>query len=159
MSEPSNELKGLGGWLGLMGIGVVIAPFRLLSTVLPEYWTIFTDGLWEALTSPESESYHAFWAPLIIGEGVINLGVTIASFYLIYLYFEHKKLFPQLYIAILVFSPVFTFLGAWASTIVLPDEPMFNPDTVGGFGGQLLVALIWIRYMWVSRRVKATFVE
>jgi hypothetical protein len=95
-----------------VGIGTVISPFRLLFTVISIYLPIFTEGIWEVLTSPEGELYHAFWAPLLMGEVVINLGLVVASFYLIYLYFAQKKLFPQLFIAIAFFSLVFIFLDA-----------------------------------------------
>lgn len=32
--SKDNELKGLGGWLILVGIGVVIAPIKLLVTYI-----------------------------------------------------------------------------------------------------------------------------
>ena len=159
MSEPLNELNGLGGWPGLVGIGVVIAPFRVLFTALPVYQPMFTDGTWEVLTGPESESYHTFWAPLLIGYGVINLGLAIASLYLIYLYFAQKKLFSQLFIAILVFSLVCKSFVAWATIFGFPDQPMFDPVSARNLGITLLIALIWIPYMRVSRRVRATFVK
>lgn len=159
MSEPSNELKGLGGWLVFVGIGAVIAPFRLLVTVFLINLPIFGEGSWEVFTSPEGELYHAFWAPLLIGALVINLGLVIVSSYMLYLYFAKKKLFPQLFVAISFFSLVFVFLDAWATTIVLPDEPMFDPETAREAGLKLANVLAWVPYMWVSRRVKATFVE
>ncbi len=80
MSEPLNELKGLGGWLVFVGIVLVISTYRLLFTALPIYPPIFTSGMWKTLTNPESELYYAFLAPLLIGEAVINLSLRIAFF-------------------------------------------------------------------------------
>jgi len=150
-----NELKGLGGWLVLVGIVLMISTYRLLFIVLPKYPPIFTH--WKALTNPESELYYAFLWPLLLGEAVINLGLTIAFFYLIYLYLAQKRLFPPLFIAISVFYVVHILLNAWATTIVVPDRPI--PDIAMNIGRTLLNALIWIPYMRVSRRVRATFVE
>ena len=159
MSESLNELKGNGGWLVLVGFGVVISPFRPLLEVDSISQFILTDPMWELLTSPETDFYRAYWAPGIIGYGVINLGLAIASSYLIYLYFAQKKLFPQLFIAILVFSLVCKSFVAWATIFGFPDQPMFDPVSVRNLGITLLIALIWIPYMRVSRRVRATFVK
>ena len=54
----NNELKGLGGWLVLVGIGVVISPIRLLVTLVPTYKPIFEGGTWEAITTVGSEAYE-----------------------------------------------------------------------------------------------------
>ena len=154
-----NELKGLGGWLILVGIGVVIAPIRLLVTYVPLYKTIFEDGTWEALTTVGSEVYNPLWAPLLIGEIVYNSVMVVASIYLIYLFFSKHYLFPKLYIAIIAISLVFIPLDAWLVTKVLPSEPMFDPETTKEFMRTLISGLIWVPYMLISKRVKLTFVE
>jgi hypothetical protein len=52
----NNKYEGLGGWLILVGIGVVISPLRLLAELSKVYLPMFNDGTWEALTTPTSES-------------------------------------------------------------------------------------------------------
>ena len=42
----TNEINGLRGWLILVGIGLVFAPFRLIFTVIQTYAPIFKDGTW-----------------------------------------------------------------------------------------------------------------
>ncbi len=158
-AEQDERLRGLSGWLILVGVGVVLAPLRMLATFAPIYFPILTDGTWQALTVEGSEAYHPLWAPIIVGELVFNLGLLGASGYLIYLFFSKSYLFPQTYIAIVLVSAVFIPLDAWVVTFVLPDEPMFDPATARDFGRVFVGALIWIPYMLVSRRVKATFVE
>ncbi|MCK4816985.1 DUF2569 family protein, partial [bacterium] len=86
MSDQDN-LKGLGGWLILVGIGVVIGPFRLGYEYGPIYYSIFTDGTFEILTTAGTEAYNSLWAPLLIGEAIYNTLMLFASVYLIYLYF------------------------------------------------------------------------
>lgn len=154
-----KELKGLGGWLILVGIGVVIAPIRLLATYIPIYKPIFEDGTWEALTTVGSEAYDPLWAPLLVGEIAYNSIMVAASLYLIYLFFSKHYLFPKVYIALVAVSLVFIPLDAWLVTKVLPNVPMFDPETTKEFMRVLIGGLIWVPYMLVSKRVKATFVE
>ncbi|EAR08309.1 DUF2569 domain-containing protein [Reinekea blandensis] len=154
-----NDLQGLGGWLILIGIGVVIGPFRTLFTFGPIYYGIFTDGTFGLLTSQWSEFYHPLWAPVLIGETLYNSLMLIVSVVMIYLFFTKHYLFPKVYIAVVVVSLVFIPLDSWLLSFILPGEPMFGPEALGEFARTLVVALIWIPYMLISKRVKATFVE
>lgn len=158
MSDDS-QLKGLGGWLILVGFGVILAPVRMLVTYIPMYKQIFGDGVWEALTTVGSEAYHPLWAPLLIGEIAYNCIMISVSIYLIYLFFSKHYLFPKLYIAIVAVSLVFIPLDAWLVKKVLPTVPMFDPETTEAFVRTLIAGLIWVPYMLVSKRVKATFIQ
>lgn len=157
--NEQEELKGLGGWLILVGVGIIISPLRLAYGFGPMYYSIFTDGTYEALTSTGSGAYHPLWAPLLIGEAVYNSLMVVASVYLIYLFFAKHYLFPRVYIGIVAISLVFIPLDAWLGSFVITDEPMFDANTTKEFARTLISALIWVPYMLVSRRVKATFIE
>lgn len=155
----NSELKGLGGWLILVGIGVVIGPFRLMAELGPVYGPIFEKGVWEALTTPGSPAYYPYLGSLIIGEIVYNAIIVAASLYLIYLFFSKHYLFPRLYIAVIAVSLVFIPLDAWLVTTIFPSEPMFDSATTKEFVRSLVVGIIWIPYLLVSERVRLTFVE
>ncbi|MBN2834393.1 MAG: DUF2569 domain-containing protein [Candidatus Delongbacteria bacterium] len=157
--ENNKNLKGLSGWLILVGIGVVLSPIRLLVTTVSVFQPIFTDGTWEALTTVGSEVYNPLWGPLLIGEVLYNLCMVLASTYLIYLFFSKHHRFPSFYIAIFAVSLIFIPLDAWLISFVMPGEPMFDPDTAKEYGRVLVVGLIWVPYMLKSKRVKVTFVE
>ena len=92
----SNELNGLRGWLILVGMIVVIAPFRTAYEYGPLFYSIFTDGTFEILTTLGSESYHHLWGPLLVFEAVSNSLMVLASFCLIYLFFSKHYLFPRI---------------------------------------------------------------
>ena len=154
-----DDLKGLGGWLILVGIGVVIGPFRLGYEYGPIYYSIFTDGTFGILTTAGTEAYNSLWAPLLIGEALYNSLMVLASASLIYLYFTKHYLFPKVYIYIIAISIIFIPLDAWLGSFVIIDEPMFDPATSKELARTVLSAFIWIPYMLVSKRVKATFVE
>lgn len=157
--NENNELKGLGGWLILVGIGVVVAPIRLLAFSIPTFKPIFEDGTWEALTTVGSKAYDPLWAPLLIGEISFNAIMIVATLCLIFLFFSKHYFFPKLYIGIAVVSLIFIPFDAWLVTRIFPSEPMFDPDTTREFMRALIGTLIWVPYMLVSKRVKATFVE
>ena len=83
--------SGLGGWLILVGIGVVLAPFILSATFFPIFIPLFTDGTMETITSSENGIFHPLLGPLIYLEIVVNSALIILHFYLIYLFFWKKK--------------------------------------------------------------------
>ena len=157
--ENKKEIKGLGGWLILLGIGVVLSPFRLLITTVPVFQEVFSYDTWEILTTPGLTTYHPLWAPLIIGEIFYNFAIFSASIYLIYLFFSKHYLFPKFFMAIVIISLIFIPLDASVVKIIFPDEPIFYPETLKEFVRVLVYGLIWIPYLLISKRVKTTFVE
>ncbi|WP_395373417.1 DUF2569 domain-containing protein [Marinicella sp. W31] len=157
--NEQEELKGLGGWLILVGFGIVISPFLILYTFAPAYYSIFTSGAFEFLTTPGTQAYSPLWGPLIIGETVFNGLMVIASFYLAYLFFTKHYLFPRVFIVLTLATAIFIPLDAWVASFVITDEPMFDPETLKQFSRSLIGVFVWIPYMLVSERVKATFVE
>ncbi len=153
------DLYGLGGWLILVGIGIVLGPLQILFMIGTIYVPIFQDGTWEMLTSPGSPVYDAAWAPLLLGELAFNTGMLIASLYLAFLYFTKRRFFPKLFIILTLVSLVFIPLDAWLVSLVLPGEPMWDPITIREFTRTAVATAIWVPYMLVSIRVKQTFVN
>ena len=154
-----DKLKGLGGWLALVGIGVVTSPIRSLIMLIDSYKPIFEAGMWKTLTTEGSDAYIPYFSSIIVGEIVFNTMLLIASIYLIYLFFSKTYLFPKFYIGIVATSLIFIPLDAWVVAIMFPDEPMFDPDTTKQFMGTLMAGVVWVPYMLFSKRVKVTFVE
>ena len=154
-----EELSGLEGWLILVGIGVVFTPIRLFLGAWMLYPPIFKDGTWEALTTAGSDAYHPLWASLLIGEIAFNVVMLAVSIYMVYLFFSKHHLFPKLFIAVVSISLAFIPLDSWMVESIYPTEGVFDPATTKEFVRTLVVALIWVPYMLVSKRVKATFVK
>ena len=155
----NNDLKGIAGWLILVGIGVVLSPLRLLVNLIPTYKPIFEDGVWEALTTAGSDAYVPYFSSLLIGEMAYNVAMLLATIYLVFLFFTKHHFFPQLFIIIILASLIFIPLDAWFVQVLFPTEPMFDQETTKEFIRSLVVGVIWIPYMLISKRVKATFVE
>ena len=160
VDEDGNKVRsGLGGWLILVGLGVVFTPLKLLAVVPKTFLTIFNDGTYDLITTPGTEAYHPFWSTIIWGEILVNAVIFVASIYLAYLYFSKKSLFPKFYIWIAVGSLAFILLDAVLVKVVLPNEPIFDPDTIKEVARSGIVVLIWVPYMMLSKRVKATFLN
>lgn len=158
MSNEEKDLKGIRGWLILIAISIVFSPIKLL-TLLPKYSEIFSNGAWQALTTQGSEVYNPFWAPILIFEIIGNIGMLLAWLYLGYLFFSKKILFPKAYIALAIFGLVFILADAFAVKLILPNEPVFGPDTTKEVFSALFMVVVWVPYMLRSKRVKATFVN
>ncbi|PQO36591.1 DUF2569 domain-containing protein [Blastopirellula marina] len=156
-NDENNKLNGIGGWLILVAIGIVISPIRVAMTILTTYPSIFASGTWSQLTTPGSEHYNVLWAPIIIGEIVINSLQLLACLYLAYLFFAKKATFPYWYIGLSLFVTAFIVVDAFAVKLVLPEAPMFDLDTLKELVRSLISCMIWIPYMLSSRRVQATF--
>lgn len=158
MSKEKN-LNGLSGWLILVGIGLIITPIRLVLGYGPLFYSIFTDGTFEYLTDATSQAYHPLWGAFLIGEVLYNSLMVLAYSYLIYLFFTKHYLFPKIYILLIAISLIVIPFDAWVGSLIIKDEPMFDPETAKEFMRSLFAGLIWVPYMLLSKRVKATFIE
>ena len=158
MTEEKN-LEGLGGWLILVGLGIVFSPVKIIAMTFPAFSEIFSNGSWDVLTTPGTEAYNPLWGPILIGEISINVALVIAWLFIAFLFFSKKKAFPKWYIGILLFTLAFILMDTLAIKSVMPNEPVFDPETIKELGRTLIVTLIWVPYMLVSKRVKATFIK
>ena len=153
-----NELKGLRGWLVLLGLGVVLTATTSVATAALVFNRIFSNGAWESFITVGSEVYDPLFASFLIWEIIYNSAIIIASLYLISFFFSKHYFFPKFYIAFVAVYLILIPLDIWLITLVLPDDYM-------GVGRAIAVAPnfialpIWIPYLLLSKRVKATFVE
>lgn len=154
--EPRFEGEGIqiGGWLFLIGIGVVITPFRLF------YQIFFSDdfldfAMWSSLIDAEQWN----WIVLVFVEMLYNSFYLVYSILVLIIFIQRKTSFPRLMSLMLAVSATFLI----ADTLVahhmgpgLSDEDLKAnyKEIVRG----ILAALIWIPYLNIADRVKKTFV-
>jgi hypothetical protein len=62
-AESHMDPSGLGGWLIVVGLGLIVVPIRMLIILAQAFPPIVRDGAWEVLTTPGGERYHPLWAP------------------------------------------------------------------------------------------------
>ena len=152
MSDVTKN--GLGGWLILVGIGVVLGPFISSNMVFQAYIPLFTDGTLEILMSSDP-----LLVQIVYLEVIVNSALILLSIYLIYLFFWKKTTFPKLYILLLLSSLAFIIIDAFLVKIASPNDPVFDPETTKTIIRLGVTAAIWVPYMRMSKRVKATFIN
>ncbi len=159
--NPSNDesLKGIGGWLMLIGIGIILAPIKLAYFVYTIYRDIFANGTWSLLTNVESAYYLPNFGVMLTVESLINILLLVLSIFLIYLFFTHHKNFPKWFIGLSLFSLVFLIVDTYAVSFIFPGEQGFDSATMKEIALSIGRAGIWIPYMLVSKRVKLTFIK
>jgi hypothetical protein len=157
--DHSGQYSRIGGWLILVGIGVVLSPFMVLFKVIPVYGDLIESGAWDVLTTPGSSAYDPLWAPCLYGEIGINAILVVLWCYLIYLFFSKKRRFRGLYIFTVLVTLTFIIADAYAIKVLIPDEPAFDLDTTKDVLRSAIASAIWVPYMLVSKRVAGTFVH
>lgn len=157
--DDPNHLKGLGGWLIIVAIGITLSPFVVAIQLYQIYQPLFENGSFVMLTDPVYTSYIPNVETLIYTEILINGLLILASLYLIYLFYTKHHFFPKLYIILAVFYPLFLFADSWAVNFVMPNEAIFDKETISQIARATLSAIIWTSYLLMSERVKNTFIK
>jgi len=153
--RSQTEPKGLGGWLILPLLVLLLSPvwlvFRLVGDLLPA----FSAEAWSALTAPGASAYHPSWAPLLIFEFVADTVLLLLTLVLLWLFLRKSRRVPKLFIGwslLLVAVPIVELLLA-------SQVPIVASESDENLGRAIVAALIWIPYFMRSKRVKNTFVE
>ncbi|MGH8015140.1 MAG: DUF2569 domain-containing protein [Candidatus Zixiibacteriota bacterium] len=150
--------EGLGGWLILVAIGLLISPLRIAGiefTIL----SVMLDGTWSAISNSTSEFYNPLLAAIIPIEFALNLAFIFGFIFLIYLFFTKSSIFPRWYIAIYLANLLVIIGDAVAVKFAVPEQPLIDPETSKEFLRSLMACVIWIPYMFKSKRVEATFIN
>jgi hypothetical protein len=155
MSRRST-LRGLGGWLVIPGIGLIVTPIIALVTGLSGMESFAADT-WAQLTTYGSESYHALWAPSLLFELVSQIGIVVFGMLLTILFFQRRSSVPSLYIGFQLISTVQLIIDQ----LLVASIPQANigAGNAGQAVGSVLGAMLWIGYFMKSERVRNTFVE
>lgn len=151
--------RGLGGWLTLLGLAVVLGLLRLLAVlfeVLPSYGA----SRWNALTVAGSAEYHALWAPLLLAELLFVLAALVFTALALLLFFRKRSSFPAVMITLAWGQAIWRLVDEWA-VAALPMSEAHAAASTGYKDDFMMLAscAIWTMYLSRSVRVRNTFVE
>jgi hypothetical protein len=151
--------SGLGGWLALVALGVIVTPFRLMFDVYNNFVPALLDGSVSAALDPSSPAFVNFLGPLLFGEAIVNVVVFVWSIYAAYMFFSKKRTFPRNYQLLLLFGFIILLLDPLVARAVMPDVEAFDRETIKDAVQSFVGCAIWIPYLAVSKRVKNTFIH
>ncbi|MEO6002877.1 MAG: DUF3857 domain-containing protein [Opitutus sp.] len=153
------RLAGIGGWLLLVAFGVTLRPLSILYELLTTLRHTFDQNVWEAVTTPGTAAYQKWLGPLIVSETIGNTVLLAGGLILIALFYAKKRTFPTAFTFMAMFSVAFAGLDAIGAGALLVHATTDLAQTYKAVIQAIGQAIIWIPYMQVSRRVKATFVR
>ena len=142
----TGQPSGIGGWLILPAIGIVVAPIQFAMNILdyfPKFELLQPGTLLHTMTMVEILAWIGF---------AILATMTAVQF------FTYKKGAPRLYRALLVGQLLFVVAAYWIAAILF-DAPLFDVDAGFAIGMLVAACLIWIPYFLYSARVRNTFVR
>jgi len=148
---PAADLKGLGGWLIVVAVGLLLAPFAYVGNIVTDYPLLSGSGSQNPFIA-EPPFGH-----LVAVEIGISTAFVAALIALNVLFYSKKRAFPAWMIVFLVAQLSVSVLLYLAVVVVVPS--LDATPVLAQLVRPLLAALIWIPYFRLSKRVKATFVS
>jgi hypothetical protein len=166
-----DRYYGIGGWLILPAIGVVINPLLLAFATLQGLAAFASISVLERNGIPAGGLQS-----MILMETMGNAMLFIFSIVLAVQFFRKRKVVPILFIVFMLAHLLFAILDSVVGQTVLNNMAVAM-RTRGGYSGvnnpldgvhyeslitiarSAIACLIWIPYFKVSKRVKATFVH
>jgi hypothetical protein len=154
-ATPDAGPAGIGGWLILPIIGLVVTLFRGLLTLLD---VAGLGGMSDRLTQAQMI--------FVIGEIIGNFLVQfLLPLVLLVLVAQKKRSFPRLYIIWAVLAAVFLVGDLLLANILFREvfasgaAELLDRDTLRALFSTGILVVVWVPYMLNSRRVKNTFVN
>jgi VanZ family protein len=159
--EQSKEksLKGIGGWLILPLLGLILSPLRLIYMVYEDLWPIFSPDYWEDLTSPTSQLYHPLWSRVLIFEVAGNVTIFLLGLAALVAFLKKSRKAPRLIIMWLLLALIFAGADYYFRGYIPGAAEQYDTIFLSELWRTGITAAIWIPYFLISKRVKATFVN
>lgn len=158
MDYENSAYRGLGGWL-------IAVALRLFATLIHGgiilfngISTGFSADIRTILTTLGSERYNPSLASFIMYQHVAMTIRLLLAIALLILFFLRKRCFPMVAIAGYAISTVLVGIDLFLVRGITGSDELFRV-VMSDLLRAVIVCLIWIPYLLVSRRVKATFTE
>ncbi|MCD6049720.1 MAG: hypothetical protein K0Q55_1123, partial [Verrucomicrobia bacterium] len=151
----ASTLTGIGGWLFLVAFGLIVNPFRMVSSIT-ETFPAYTPESWSHLTLPGSEGYDWRWAPYLIISLLANETIVIWTLVNLILFFRRDRLFPISYICFMIATAVLVTLDQMMAS-QMPSAEKTTPEEMKELVRGYMLCFIWVPYFLRSKRVRLTF--
>jgi Protein of unknown function (DUF2569) len=155
----SDGPKGLGGWLTLVGLGVVISPLLIGYEGASVFVPLLHDNTLRDVADPNSSIYVAYLAEFVYLEMFFNAIFVVWAVLNLVWFFSQSTRFPASFRYFLLANLAFLVGDTFVSTNFMPSNEAFDAATVKSIVQSAIGAAIWVPYTIVSKRVKNTFVN
>jgi|GEM_PF-1186977 len=146
---PPAELIGRGGWLVLVAIGTFWRPVNQVFLTLRDHSKFMDLRQWELL----NENTRITLSLELCGQiGLSVIGIVAALAFL-----RCRRIFPLLFIGNLILLLAFKVIDSLAVENLIGWTSQRTTDLGASLFQIFLGCAIWIPYMLISRRVRATF--
>ena len=156
-ASETQMVRGLGGWLIVLGVMLAVTLVAAVIQAVTDLPVIIEGKVWTAYTTPGQPTYDPGWATLLALDWGSNLFVLVFFPVLLSLFLQKKKAFRSLTVGTLVLFVFLSALRLWQVNQV----PHFSAAAQAAQFWVLVFAFgkaaIWIPYLLVSRRSRATF--
>ncbi|MBN1117031.1 MAG: DUF2569 family protein, partial [Bacteroidales bacterium] len=154
-NPPEKPLK-IGGWLLLPTIGLLISPFISLYNLFSADY--FTQESWEFISSASSAGYNKIWSATYIIELLANILLVVYTFFLIIILFKRRTIFPIHYVVFRILFLLFIVTDTILVEMIDSEYFFYQGPDIKKMVQATAAAAIWVPYMFISQRVKNTFV-
>ncbi len=155
-SLTHRSLEGIGGWLILVALGLLIRPLNFIYANVQIFPTIFRLDSWRTLTHVGAPAYHPYWMPTLLFELIYNSMALIFSGLLLVLFFKKRAAWPRGFIAFFIFL-ITGLVVDYCLGLQIPAVAAALGASAKALVQTIFAAAIWIPYCLTSKRVKATF--
>lgn len=163
--QKDQKLKGLGGWLVLVILGLFASALYQIHGIYTDI-NLFTNGTITFLSDSSSQVYIPGFSGALKFELIAQILFLVSAIYLIYLFFRKSSKFSKYYVLYLVAFAIYAILAyIITSSLSISYEGIRETveaalsEQASQVGRVIISALIWGLYMKKSKRVKMTFVE
>ncbi|MCB1587863.1 MAG: DUF3857 domain-containing protein [Xanthomonadales bacterium] len=150
------RLTGIGGWLVLPLLGLLLQPIVTLVTMATNL-DAYSEPLWSSLTVVGGSAYDSWWIWALLFDLASSLALLILVPLLLVLFLKRRSSVPHLYISLLLWILASNLISLWATGQIegfaLDVRKELQADAVRS----VFSTLIWASYFVVSVRVRSTF--
>lgn len=159
LTIPPNagRFEGLGGWLVLPQIGLWLTPVSVTLGLIPVLKWCFNGYEWDSMRSVVEEGQFPALQGLLYSQLFLEIVLGIAAVFLLVQLYQRRYFTPVLLIALFLAGIANAALEVALVSIRTDMEPGVLEEARVALFRESFVAMIWVPYFLVSKRVKATF--
>jgi len=156
-ASETQLVRGLGGWLIVLGVMLAVTLVAAVIQSVTDIPQIIGGKVWAAYTTAGQPTYDPGWSTLLALDWGSNLFVLVFFPVLLSLFLQKKKAFRPLTIGTLGLFVVLAAFRLWQVNHIPHIPATAQAVQFWSLVFALGKAGIWIPYLLLSRRSRATF--